>query len=86
MICNHGKRYSSKIQNILCDPVTLAFTGYLFPQNSFKEGLARTNDIVIYLRKGLVAKVYLSIKKTLESCILDKSLENSPGEHIIAQK
>ena len=69
MTCDHGKLYSFKTQNILCAPVKLFITRCLFPQNSFK-GLARTNDIVIYLRKSLVAKVYRSMKKNKrESCI-----------------
>ena len=37
--------------------------GYLFPQNSFKEGLIRMYHIVVYLRKSLLAKVNRSLKK-----------------------
>ena len=36
--------------------------GYLFPQNSFKEGLTRMNQIEVYLRKNLFAKVNRSLK------------------------
>ena len=70
---------------------------YLFPQNSFKEGLARMNHIVVYLRKSLFAKVNRSLKKnkkTLEICICkygtketkEPFLENSSGEPIITGK
>ena len=93
MACNHVKLYSYKIQNILCDSVKVFFPGYLFPQNSFNDGLERTNHIVIYLRKILFAKVYRNLKKSQNikklSYIWHKKkrfLENSLGEHINSSK
>ena len=56
---NHGKLYSYKMKNILYDLIKLFFMGYLSPQNSFKEGLARTNHIVIYLRKSYFPAKFL---------------------------
>ena len=40
---------------------------YLFPQNSFKEELARTNNMIIYWRKGFLKNrsfIVASLKKT----------------------
>ena len=49
MTSNHRKFNSYKIYNILCDSVKLFLWDiYLFSQNSFKEELTRTNNIVIY--------------------------------------
>ena len=38
--------------------------GYLFPQNSLKERLARMKHIVIYLRKVFLEKLIIAWKKT----------------------
>ena len=50
-----GNLFLKNTKYPLCSIQTFLY-GILVPQNSFKEGLTRTNDIV-------VAKIYLSMKK-----------------------
>ena len=61
--------------------------GYLFPQNSFKEGLARMNQIEVYLRKNLFAKVNRSLKikkhvKSVYARMAQKKEKNRFGKFI----